>query len=302
MAMMAWSRRGVLGGLALAPLAARAQAQAAVPWSTTSVASKTDGARIVYHVAGKGPPLVMVHGGSTTSAAYRTFAGYLVDRFRVALLDRRNYTVSQATGSPHTFQQEVGDVAAVIQQLGAPAFLFGHSAGALVSLHVARSEPRLLRALAVYEPPLSGGGPQVKEVLARVDPLIASGREDEAMAFLYQHFVGLEPAVARALIAARGAQLRPLLSGSRLDLEALVTLETDPQRWRGITTSTLLLVGDKSVEHPLRDSTAQLAAVLPDSRTVTLPGQGHAAYAEAPELLAREVGAFFTAQVGGERG
>lgn len=294
------TRRSMVTGLAAiaaagTTLSSRALAKVSTdPWVTHSVASQTDGLRIVYHVAGKGPPLVVVHGGSTTAEAYKKFAGYLTDRYRVALVERRNYTISASRPSPITFQQEVGDVGAVMHALGERCFLFGHSAGALVSLYVARDRQSALRALALYEPPLSSGGPEVVPVRTQFEQLVASGKPDEALVFLYEHFVGLSDAAARSLIATRGAVLRPLLDGSRADIEALVTLDTKPDDWTSIKLPTLLLVGDQSVEHPLRDSVAELQAVWPNAHTETLVGQGHAAYAQAPQLLASDVGGFFS--------
>src|SRR3546814_17620310 len=77
-------------------------------------------------------------------------------QFRVARVERRNYGVSGTRASPISWEQEVGDVGAVVEALGGRCHLFGHSAGALVSLHVARSRPELIDQLALYEPPLLG--------------------------------------------------------------------------------------------------------------------------------------------------
>src|SRR3546814_3770113 len=64
----------------------------------------------------------------------------LSPHFRVVRVERRNYSVSGTRPSPITWDQEVGDVGAVIAAVGGRCHLFGHSAGALVALHVARSE------------------------------------------------------------------------------------------------------------------------------------------------------------------
>src|SRR3546814_5197268 len=85
----------------------------------------------------------------------------LSPHFRVVRVERRNYSVSGTRPSPITWDQEVGDVGAVIAAVGGRCHLFGHSAGALVALHVARRRPELIDKLALYEPPLLGGGPGV---------------------------------------------------------------------------------------------------------------------------------------------
>src|SRR3546814_8805078 len=70
---------------------------------------------------------------------------------------------------------------------------------------------------------------------------------------------------------------------------ALTTLDTNPADWSGIKLETLFLVGEKSAAHPLRDSSAALVKVLANSRTVTLPGQGHSAQVSAPDLAAAAI-------------
>src|SRR3546814_11497739 len=92
-----------------------------------------------------------------------------------------------------------------------------------------------------------------------------------------------------------GPDVYDLLPGASADLEALTTLDTDPADWAGIKLDTLFLVGETSAEHPLRDSSAALAQVLANCRTVTLPGQGHSPQVSAPDLIAPEIGPYFRA-------
>src|SRR3546814_6007341 len=74
---------------------------------------------------------------------YRKLGDMLAPHFRVARVERRNYGVSGTRASPISWEQAVGDVGAVVEALGGRCPLFGHSAGALASLHVARSRPEL---------------------------------------------------------------------------------------------------------------------------------------------------------------
>ena len=296
------SRRSMLGLFSLAaalPLVGCASvpraAESAPAWRTKSVRSQTDGLNIVYHEAGRGKPLVIVHGGGSNAEPYRKLGDMLSPHFRVVRVERRNYSVSGTRPSPITWDQEVGDVGAVIAAVGGRCHLFGHSAGALVALHVARRRPELIDKLALYEPPLLGGGPGVVAIKAKFDAFIAEGRKDEALILIYGHFVGLPEDVVRASIGSRGPDVYALLPGASADLEALTTLDTNPADWAGIKLETLFLVGEKSAAHPLRDSSAALAKVLANSRTVTLPGQGHSAQVSAPDLAAAAISPFFRA-------
>lgn len=296
------SRRSMLGLFSLAaalPLVGCASvpraAESAPAWRTKSVRSQTDGLNIVYHEAGRGKPLVIVHGGGSNAEPYRKLGDMLSPHFRVVRVERRNYSVSGTRASPITWDQEVGDVGAVIAAVGGRCHLFGHSAGALVALHVARRRPELIDKLALYEPPLLGGGPGVVAVKAKFDAYIAEGRKDEALILIYGHFVGLPEDVVRASIGSRGPDVYALLPGASADLEALTTLDTNPADWAGIKLETLFLVGEKSAAHPLRDSSAALAKVIANSRTVTLPGQGHSAQVSAPDLVAAAISPYFRA-------
>jgi pimeloyl-ACP methyl ester carboxylesterase len=65
----------------------------------------------------------------------------------------------------------------------------------------------------------------------------------------------------------------------------------DAARFRALATPTLLLLGGDSPSF-FRAATEVIAATVPASRTVVLPGQQHTAMDTAPELLVREVVAF----------
>lgn len=263
-------------------------------WQAHSVRSETDGLDIIFHVAGDGPPLLIVHGGGSNAAPYLEFADVLKSRFQVARIERRNYAVSGSRRSPITWEQEIGDVAAVVRELGGRTHLSGHSAGGLVSLQVARHRPELINKLALYEPPLlGGGGESVIAIKRSFEELIAQDRRDDALVLLYGHFVGMPEDVVRETVRQRGSAIYPLLSGAIADMEALIALDTDPQNYAGITLQTLLLVGETSAAHPLLDSSVALARVLPNVQTARLAGQGHSAQVSAPLLLAETLAPFF---------
>src|SRR3546814_1821194 len=73
--------------------------------------------------------LVIVHGGGSNAEPYRKLGDMLSPHFRVVRVERRNYSVSGTRPSPITWDQEVGDVGAVIAAVGGRCHLFGHSAG-----------------------------------------------------------------------------------------------------------------------------------------------------------------------------
>ena len=65
----------------------------------------------------------------------------------------------------------------------------------------------------------------------------------------------------------------------------------DPAAFPRLEVPTLLLLGTESPP-PMRAEVEKVAAAIPDSRIVILPGQGHSAVTEAPDLLAGEIRSF----------
>jgi len=104
--------------------------------STTEVTS-ADGFRIPVTEQGHGRPILIVHGGGGTSAAWAGAARHLVARFRVLRFDRRTYSVPGGVEPSATMENEVSDVLAVAAAAGEPVVLAGHSSGAVVALEAA---------------------------------------------------------------------------------------------------------------------------------------------------------------------
>lgn len=262
-------------------------------WDTKQVRS-ADGASITYRIAGRGDPLLIAHGGAGTAKEWYGVGELLAGSYTVALIERRNYGISDATGSPHSFEQEAADVAAVLKTFARSAYLLGHSAGGLVALHAARAYPSMVRRLALYEPPLTAAGPVVLPTLREMHKLIDAGNPIEALVLGYTKIVGLEPDDARKRLALK-PDLREIVIPATLDVEALAALDPSPSEWSGLRMPVLLIEGEKSVSHPLRDSITALKSALPQATVHDLPGQEHVAQLLAPKLLADVLLQFFRA-------
>jgi pimeloyl-ACP methyl ester carboxylesterase len=131
------------------------------------------GVTISYETYGTGPPLVLVHGGfGDHNTTWQEVKPLLKDRFSVYAVARRGRGESSATEG-HSFEDEAADVAAVLRQVGEPAFLLGHSGGALCALGAAALHPAGVCKLVLYEPPYPHVIPP--DVLARVEAFAARG-------------------------------------------------------------------------------------------------------------------------------
>lgn len=119
-----------------------------------------DGTRIVFHAQGAGPAVVIVPGALVTVDTYLELAELLAPDYRVIVVERRGYSPSGNGPRPAEFAAQAADLAAVLAAVGEPAFVFGHSAGGLVTLDATHRDPSMVRRLALYEPPAALAGPR----------------------------------------------------------------------------------------------------------------------------------------------
>jgi len=99
------------------------------------------------------PLIVLVHGAMDRSAGMLRLSRKLDDTFRVLRYDRRGYGRSKPHDGPFAMADQVADLVELIA--GRRAIVFGHSYGGNVALATAQRHPELVRAVAVYETPLS---------------------------------------------------------------------------------------------------------------------------------------------------
>lgn len=118
-------------------------------------ALSADGTQIAARVHGQGPPLVLVPGGPGDGEfSFRFMLPGLVERFTCFCLSTRGKGLS-ADDPDHRTDRLIEDVCAVLDSIGEPVSLFGHSSGGMLALEaVARSEA--VRTLGLYEPALFG--------------------------------------------------------------------------------------------------------------------------------------------------
>ena len=118
--------------------------------STISV----NGADLYYTDDGQGPPVVFVHGSWRDADSWNAVAAMLREDHRVVTYDRRGHTRSTAPDGQGSIHEDVADLEALIESLGAaPAHVAGNSWGAIITLRLAGKRPDLFRSAAAHEPP-----------------------------------------------------------------------------------------------------------------------------------------------------
>jgi pimeloyl-ACP methyl ester carboxylesterase len=181
-------------------------------------------------------------------------------------------------------------VAAVVDSLGEPVNLLGHSYGALCALEAALLS-RNLRALALYEPPFAVAGIEINspELIERIDTLLRAGDRDEVVATTARQVAGQPPEVVAYMRAQPSWRARVAAAHTiPRELRAPNTYRFDPDRFRDLAVPTLLLNGTESPPF-FRVAEEALDQVLPDSRIVVMPGQGHGAMDTGVDLFTAEV-------------
>lgn len=104
---------------------------------------------------GRGPDVVLVHGALGDYRQWEPMGRALSRDYRVIAVSRRFHWPNPppAGGVDYTFEAQSADLDALLQSLGGPAHLVGHSYGAGVALLTAQRHPELVRSLVLFEPP-----------------------------------------------------------------------------------------------------------------------------------------------------
>ena len=99
---------------------------------------------------GDGPPVVCLPGLGTDLTCFAFQVPDLARDFRVVLVDLRGVGRSPAPPGPYSCEEMAGDVARLLERLDlGPALVIGHSMGAAVAQHLARSHPERVAGLVL---------------------------------------------------------------------------------------------------------------------------------------------------------
>ena len=255
--------------------------------------TSNDGTAIACRRGGSGAPLVLVHGTSASRMRWSRVLTMLEANFTVYAMDRRGRGDSGDT-LPYSIEREFEDVAALVESIGAPVHLLGHSYGAICALE-ASLHVRNLRSLVLYEPPMPTPGTHPAAPLAKLEAALAAGDRESVLAIFFKEMNGMPQAQFEQFKALPEWQAR-LAAAHTLPREigAVDRYRFDGARFAGLKVPVMLMLGGDSPPY-FSAAIDMLAAALPHARKVVLPGQRHVAMDTAPELFVREVLAFLGA-------
>jgi len=252
-----------------------------------------DGTPIAFDRAGQGPPLILVDGALCYRASGPSgpLARLLQEHFTVYRYDRRGRGESGDT-TPYTVDREIDDLAAIIDEAGGSAFVYGVSSGAALALEAAnRGLP--IGKLALYEAPFivdDTHPPTPDDFVPRLEAAVASKRPGDAVK-LFMQLVGV-PRVFIVLMRWMPAWSKLTAVAHTIPYDITIVQEHQkgrpfpPRRWAGATAPTLVMDGGKSPAW-MRNGMQALADALLNATYRTLPGQTHMVKArvQVPALL-----------------
>ncbi|HEU4907629.1 MAG TPA: alpha/beta hydrolase, partial [Propionibacteriaceae bacterium] len=269
---------------------------------TTGSVISADGTRIGFRRLGRGPSVILLHGGVNASQHMMKLGRALADTFTVYLPDRRGRGMSGAYGPAYGIEREDEDLAAMVEHTAAEC-VFGPANGGLFALHGAIGL-RQVRKVAAYEPLLLRGGPDdaaIRRTFTTMQQMIRGGHMGKGIVFAIHESVDREVRGARmsrwvgtavdAFPSRVGAGLidlflrcqrprsgnvawRELVASLPEELDPVLDTEGTLEQYRHLDAQVLLIYGSKT-DSMFVDCAEALHAVLPHSTLLRLPGLNH---------------------------
>ncbi|MEV7421800.1 MULTISPECIES: alpha/beta fold hydrolase [unclassified Streptomyces] len=251
-----------------------------------------DATPIAFRRSGEGPPVILVGGAFSTAESEAPLAKLLAPVFSVITYDRRGRGASGDT-APYAVEREIEDLAALLEEAGGDASVYGVSSGAALVLEAAIAGLPITQ-LALYEPPYVTDAADPRGMAAyreRLAGLLALGLRDEAVE-LFLSAVDATPAMIAVM---RRSPMWPGLTAVAHTLaydDAVLGRGPVPaERLAAVRTRAMVVDGGASPA-ALRDAARATARSLPRGRHRTLTGQTHEV---APHVLAPVLEEFFAA-------
>lgn len=248
-------------------------------------ATSSDGTRIGFdRLSTAGPALVLVDGGLDDGTENLPLGRHLADAFAVTTYRRRGRGDSGDT-APYALQREIEDLAAVVEEVGGHAHLFGASSGGALALEAAAAGVNADR-IAVHEVPYLVSDEMLaawRTYTAELTVALDTGDPDEALRL----FMRLAGSSADDIAVVEATEFWPALRelAPTLRYDAVCLGDGAPPARLATVTQPVLLTTGVTVDSHSADLPADFfdaaadaaAALLPRSTRATIDVAGHVA-------------------------
>lgn len=263
-----------------------------------------------YLTAGRGEPLVLLHGIPQTSHEWRHVIPKLTDRFFVIAPDLRGLGDSSRPAGGYDKKTVAHDVWELVHDhLKIDRFfLAGHDWGGPVAYALAATHPEAVRRLAILDVSIPGDGAEMSQGGRRwhhpffrtldLPEALLAGREHVFMEWLFDNYghransLSAEDRAEYHRTYSRPGGLRALLAYYRAFPVDAADNEEMLRRSGKLRMPVLALGGDKSFGRGL-ETLESLRRMAVDVRGGLIPDSGHWVAEEAPDFVAEQLRSFF---------
>jgi pimeloyl-ACP methyl ester carboxylesterase len=242
-----------------------------------------DGTSIAYDRQGRGPAVILVGGAFVDRSENTPLATELAAHFTVYNYDRRGRGDSGDT-LPYAMEREIEDLAALIDEAGGSAHLYGASSGGALALE-ATAAGIAVDKLAVYEVPynMADDGPQrQREYVEQLEGFLAEGRRGDAAALFMRVAGASEEMIAGARSSPMWPGLEAIAPTLAYDAACLGDGQPPTARLAKITRPTLVATGGASPDSFVggggdffAKAADAIAVSIPQAQRQTIEGQTH---------------------------
>ena len=291
-----------LGSLACAQQSSEPTADAGQHAAAPNIRSVDIGEGITLHYvdAGKGIPVIFVHGSLSDGGYWADQVERFREHYRAIAYSRRyNYPNENPARAGYSAIVDAEDLAALIRALHLEKVaVVGHSYGALTALFLAIRHPEMVRALVLAEPPAMSLLARLPGEKSKVGKAMLDDIEEKMVAPMRRAFRGGDREGGVAVFidyvfnnphawqqmnpAAREETMRDAHEWDVMLTQGELFPDLKPEAVQKIKAPILLLSGSKTFEF-LKLIDEELGHLLPDSRRIVLPGATHHLFYEQPE-------------------
>ena len=259
---------------------------------------QVNGLNLNVEKLGSGPPLVLLHGFTGSSATWTPHLPEFSSAFTTYSVDLIGHGRSDSPSDPERYRMErcVEDLVALFDELGiASTALLGYSLGARVALHLVVAAPERIHTLVLESASPGIADPLERAARYRADVALAELIErDGLVAFvnywqsqpLFNSEQNLPLETRRRHRAARLANDPRGLANSLRGMGA-GTMEPVWDQLHQITIPVELIVGE--LDQKYVELSALMAQRIPWTSRCIIPDAGHAPHLESPKQFGRAV-------------
>lgn len=252
-----------------------------------------NGSRLYYESAGRGEPVLLIHGFTLDTRMWDDQVPALKDHYRVVRYDMRGFGQSELPG-PSVYSQ-VDDLAGLMDAIGLDkAHLVGQSRGGAVAIDFALTHPDRVDRLILIDTVLGGfqWSPEQAARDGQVWEEAGRGGVEAARQSWLTHPL-FAPALANPAVAERLRRIVDSYSGWHF-VNANPEVYLDPPaagRLAELKGPTLVIIGELDLPD-FRRISDQVATQAPAARQVRITNAGHMSNMESPVQVNRAISEF----------